>query len=44
MERLARLPALCAEHEIPLEQANRALLRMLATCRDTEPVHAHQRA
>ena len=29
-----QLPALSARHEIPLEQANRALLRMLTTSRD----------
>jgi hypothetical protein len=28
---MERLPALARRHEIPLEQANRALLRMLAT-------------
>jgi EAL and modified HD-GYP domain-containing signal transduction protein len=41
IERLKHLPALCAEHEISLEQANRALLRMLATSRDVEPIPAH---
>ncbi|MEZ5704061.1 MAG: HDOD domain-containing protein [Burkholderiaceae bacterium] len=37
IDQLALLPALCEEHEIPLEQANRALLRMLATSRDLDP-------
>lgn len=36
LDQLAQLPALCEEHEIPLEQANRALLRMLATSRDLD--------
>ena len=31
---LPRLPEICAEHEITLEHANRALLRMLSTSRD----------
>ena len=31
---LASLPAVCERHEIGLEQANRSLLRMLATSRD----------
>ncbi len=44
IERLRHLPALCAEHDISLEQANRALLRMLATSRDVEPVPAHHRS
>ncbi len=34
IEELHRLPALCEEHGISLEQANRALLRMIATSRD----------
>ncbi|MCB2018087.1 MAG: HDOD domain-containing protein [Hydrogenophaga sp.] len=33
-EAIARLPEICAEHEISLEHANRALLRMLSTSRD----------
>jgi c-di-GMP-related signal transduction protein len=33
-ERLERLPGICETHEMSLEQANRALLRMLATSRD----------
>lgn len=33
-ERIGRLPVVCQQHDIPLEQANRALLRMLATSRD----------
>jgi c-di-GMP phosphodiesterase len=37
IERLPHLAALCAEHDMPLEQANRALLRMLATSRDLPP-------
>lgn len=44
IERLPHLPALCAEHGVSLEQANRALLRMLATSRDVEPVQAHLRS
>jgi c-di-GMP phosphodiesterase len=32
--RLADLPRLCQEHEYPLEDANRALIRMLTTSRD----------
>jgi len=32
--RLADLPRLCQEHEFSLEDANRALIRMLATSRD----------
>jgi len=32
--RLTDLPRLCQEHEISLEDANRALIRMLATSRD----------
>jgi c-di-GMP phosphodiesterase len=38
LHQLAQLPALCEEHEISLEQANRALLRMLATSRDIDPL------
>lgn len=38
--RLDRLPTLCRRHEFTLEQANRALLRMLATSRD----HASKRS
>ena len=34
---LTALPALCEHHEISLEQANRSLLRMLATSRDHSP-------
>jgi c-di-GMP-related signal transduction protein len=41
---LRHLPALCTEHELSLEQANRALLRMLSSCRDAEPVPARSRA
>jgi c-di-GMP phosphodiesterase len=33
-ERLHLLPGVCEQHEISLEHANRALLRMLATSRD----------
>jgi c-di-GMP phosphodiesterase len=33
-ERLHRLPGVCEQHDISLEHANRALLRMLATSRD----------
>ncbi|MBS3996734.1 MAG: HDOD domain-containing protein [Hydrogenophaga sp.] len=33
-EALHRLPAVCADHGISLEHANRALIRMLATSRD----------
>jgi c-di-GMP phosphodiesterase len=33
-QRLNRLPEHCEEHQIGLEQANRSLLRMLATSRD----------
>lgn len=32
--RLAQLPGICEHHDISLEQANRGLLRMLATSRD----------
>ena len=36
------LPAICKSHEITLEQANRSLLRMLATSRDqTHPPREH---
>jgi c-di-GMP phosphodiesterase len=37
---LARLPAVCEDHGISLEHANRALIRMLATSRD----HAGKRS
>ena len=37
---LHRLPAVCADHGFSLEQANRALIRMLATSRD----HAGKRS
>ena len=33
-ERIDRLPGICEQHEVTLEHANRALLRMLATSRD----------
>ena len=37
---LGALPAVCERHEIGLEQANRSLLRMLATSRDHSPATA----
>ncbi len=39
-ERIERMETLCRRHEITLDQANRALLRMLATSRD----HAGKRS
>ncbi len=39
-ERIERMETLCRRHEITLDQANRALLRMLATSRD----HAGRRS
>jgi EAL and modified HD-GYP domain-containing signal transduction protein len=39
-ERMERMETLCRRHEITLDQANRALLRMLATSRD----HAGKRS
>ena len=33
-EQLHLLPGICEQHEISLEHANRALLRMLSTSRD----------
>jgi hypothetical protein len=33
-ERIGLLPGICEQHEVTLEHANRALLRMLATSRD----------
>lgn len=39
-DQLHRLPAVCQRHDISLEHANRALIRMLATSRD----HARQRS
>ena len=41
--RLQHISSVCAKHEISLEQANRALLRMLATSLDLEPNLAHMR-
>lgn len=42
---LARLPAICEQHDMDLESANRALIRMLATSRDqrsaTRPLQTH---
>jgi EAL and modified HD-GYP domain-containing signal transduction protein len=41
-EHVHLLPAVCSAHEIPLEQANRSLLRMLATSRDqSHPPREH---
>jgi c-di-GMP phosphodiesterase len=41
-EHVHMLPAVCHTHEMPLEQANRSLLRMLATSRDqTRPPRDH---
>lgn len=37
IELLQQLPKICAEHDITLGQANRALLRMLTTSFDLEP-------